>query len=132
MEGFSNGAILKWSDSQMERFSNGAILKWSNSQLERFGVATLCHISRSQEQRNMACDVLPEIGSVMDLSVIIISLSFSRSLPENIVIPRSITVIHHGQTDLSCSVQWKVIHFHISTKLMASNSNIEDKPTNYI
>ena len=58
MEHFSNGAILKWSDSQMERFSNGAILKWSNSQMERFGVATLCHISRSQEQRNMACDVL--------------------------------------------------------------------------
>ena len=48
------------------------------------------------------------------------------------MIPRSITVIHHGQTDLSCSVQWKVIHFPISTKLMASNSNIEDKPTNYI
>ena len=74
----------------------------------------------------------PEIGFVIDLCVIIISLSFFRSLPENIVIPRSITVIHHGQTDLSCSVQWKVIHFPISTKLMASNSNIEDKPTNYI
>ena len=42
----------------MERFSNGAILKWSNSQMEHFGLATLCHISRSQEQRNMACDVL--------------------------------------------------------------------------
>ena len=25
MEQFSNGAILKWSDSQMEQFSNGAI-----------------------------------------------------------------------------------------------------------
>ena len=36
MERFSNGAILKWSDSQMERFSNGAILKWSNSQMEQF------------------------------------------------------------------------------------------------
>ena len=36
MEHFSNGAILKWSDSQMERFSNGAILKWSNSQMEQF------------------------------------------------------------------------------------------------
>ena len=74
----------------------------------------------------------PEIGFVIDLCVIIISLSFFRSLPENIVIPRSITVIHHGQTDLSCSVQWKVIHFPISTKLMASNSNIEDNPTNYV
>ena len=30
MEQFSNGAILKWSDSQMEQFSNGAILKWSD------------------------------------------------------------------------------------------------------
>jgi len=63
MERFSNGAILKWSDSQMERFSNGAILKWSNYQMERFGVATLCHISRSQEQRNMACDVLGVSGN---------------------------------------------------------------------
>ena len=63
MERFSNGAILKWSDSQMERFSNGAILKWSNSQMERFGVATLCHISRSQEQRNMACNVLTPSSS---------------------------------------------------------------------
>ena len=27
--------------------------------MQHFGVATLCHISRSQEQRNMACDVLP-------------------------------------------------------------------------
>ena len=43
----------------MEQFSNGAILKWSKSQMQHFGVATLCHISRSQEQRNMACDVLP-------------------------------------------------------------------------
>ena len=36
MEHFSNGAFLKWSNSQMERFSNGAILKWSNSQMEQF------------------------------------------------------------------------------------------------
>ena len=36
MERFSNGAILKWSNSQMERFSNGAILKWSDSQMEQF------------------------------------------------------------------------------------------------
>ena len=69
MEHFSNGAILKWSDSQMERFSNGAILKWSNSQMERFGVATLCHISRSQEQRNMACDVLSNFSLEMSLDL---------------------------------------------------------------
>ena len=36
MEHFSNGAFLKWSNSQMERFSNGAILKWSDSQMEQF------------------------------------------------------------------------------------------------
>ena len=36
MERFSNGAILKWSNSQMEQFSNGAILKWSDSQMEQF------------------------------------------------------------------------------------------------
>ena len=29
MEHFSNGAFLKWSNSQIEHFSNGAILKWS-------------------------------------------------------------------------------------------------------
>ena len=44
----------------MEQFSNRAFLKWSNSQMQHFGVATVCHISRSQEQRNMACDVLPK------------------------------------------------------------------------
>ena len=63
---FSNGANLKWSNSQIEHFSNGAILKWSTSQMQHFGVATLCHISRFQEQRNMACDVLMNDSYIID------------------------------------------------------------------
>ena len=45
MEQFSNGAILKWSDSQMEQFSNGAILKSRISQMEQFSNAAFwgCH-----------------------------------------------------------------------------------------
>ena len=41
MEHFSNGAILKWSNSQIEHFSNGAILKWSNSQIEHFSKSAI-------------------------------------------------------------------------------------------
>ena len=51
MEHFSNGAFLKWSNSQMERFSNGAILKWSNSQMERFSNGAILKWSNSQMEQ---------------------------------------------------------------------------------
>ena len=51
MEHFSNGAILKWSNSQIEHFSNGAILKWSNSQMEQFSNRAFLKWSNSQMEQ---------------------------------------------------------------------------------
>ena len=48
MERFSNGAILKWSNSQMEQFSNGAILKSNISQMEHFSNEAILKWSNSQ------------------------------------------------------------------------------------
>ena len=50
MEQFSNGAILKWSDSQMEQFSNGAI--WGrHHQLDDslVGQLTTCYVMICQD-----------------------------------------------------------------------------------
>ena len=54
MERFSNGAILKWSNSQMEQFSNGAI--WGRHPMpyfkiprtEKYGMR--CAIRKQQKQ----------------------------------------------------------------------------------
>ena len=62
MEQFSNGAILKWSDSQMEQFSNGAI--WGRyHQLDDSLVGQLTNTAVIEVPHNII-DLIGEKGSV--------------------------------------------------------------------
>ena len=105
MEQLSNRTFLKWSISQMEQFSNRTFLKWSNSQMEHFGLATLCHISRSQEQRNMACDVLPLDQGFLSIFCQLAACKVSDLL--------------HGMTDLMCRAESLVCRKQIAGLLSA-------------